>query len=439
LTICAALLIADAPHLHDFAEWLYQAQILKILIADPGQVPHFELVHYAVPNALATVMLATISSVLPAIWAGKAFLILMLLGWYVVILLFARRHIDVGLQGVTVSVLFGTAALANFFWYGFVGYQLGLLLFVGFLALPEKRSTPFVIVAFSIAIFFAHAIVFLVFGLLIIIRCLLGKHLARLLALAPATALSLWFLWGRQGSEYILPVAGAQWAGPSEALLYKFGYPAMLGPFRNFLWPDGHSLLEQQGWLYWLGFAANFGSTVLLGLLVMLALWARRKDLFSSRRSGSAEQALALAVVILGLLYLAAPYNFFGLINPGGRLLLPIIMLAIMLGKAQPAWLMRLIFWPVATFALLSCSTYLFLMIETRGVDISVTNSSGGATLPNHSTFEFNSALYSDTRFKYFNYRIFDFADRFDKITACDYRQLGFQTGLIVQKAADAN
>ena len=41
-----ALIVARAPYMHDFAEWVYQAQIIKLFILDPASVLQFTMASY---------------------------------------------------------------------------------------------------------------------------------------------------------------------------------------------------------------------------------------------------------------------------------------------------------------------------------------------------------------------------------------------------------
>ena len=43
-----AIFISKAPYLHDFAEWVYQAQIIKSSIINPTSVSQFTLASYPV-------------------------------------------------------------------------------------------------------------------------------------------------------------------------------------------------------------------------------------------------------------------------------------------------------------------------------------------------------------------------------------------------------
>ena len=212
LTILA-IIIGRAPYLHDFAEWLYQAQIVKNFAVDPASVSGFTMASYPVPNSLVTTLLAGLSFVFTPSWAGKIFLILMLLSWYGVIRLFTRRFVEAQWRAAATLVLFSCFALATFFWYGFMSYQLALILLTWFFATFREDTTSPVIAVFGLAIFFSHAIVFLVYGLFLGVSLLLRWNNKIVVGLLPATVCSLWFLAGRQVAKCEPQRIGANWNG----------------------------------------------------------------------------------------------------------------------------------------------------------------------------------------------------------------------------------
>jgi hypothetical protein len=434
LLTAAAVLAGRAPYLHDFGEWLYQAQIVKDLLTGETMGDGFQLAAYPVPNSLATLLLAALSALLPPLWAGKVFLLLLLGGWYVVIRVFARRYLPpVGRDGVAL-VLFALAALSTFFWYGFISYQLGLLLLAAFLAINRETTSPCIIATFALALFFAHAMTFLVFGLFIACRLLFNWQWKIVAALVPSGLISLWYLAGRHLADAAVPPVNAQWSGWMEALLYKAAYPAMIGPFRNLLLPDGSGPLDQWPLLYRTGAAVNFAVSAGLAVFLVSALW-RGMRLHAGETPGKVanRRALATTLLLLGLAYAFGPYHFFGLINPGGRLLLPLLMFALMLDGAAFAarpWIV----WPIAVTALLSSGLYLALMLQARSPEFETRAPPRPPGAADLSVFEYNERLNRSSRYRYFNYRVFAFADRFERIEASDYGEPAFHTGLLIRQ-----
>jgi hypothetical protein len=55
-------------------------------------------------------------------------------------------------------------------------------------------------------------------------------------------------------------------------------------------------------------------------------------------------------------------------------------------------------------------------------------------TQPSDSVFDFNDQLYAATRYKYFNYRVFAFSQRFEEIEKQQYGPTSFRTGMITEK-----
>ncbi len=434
-----AIVLARAPYLHDFAEWLYQAQIVKQFVVEPASVSGFTLATYPVPNSLVTATLTVLSLAFEPILAGKVFLLLMLLAWAAVIRLFTARYVPATWRGTATLVLWPTLALSTFFWYGFASYQLALLFFTWFLSAYRGGTSAKTIALFSLAIFFSHAMVFLVFGLFLGIRYLLTRNRAILVGLLPATACSLWFLAGRYLANVEPQRIDAQWSSLREALIYKAGYPAMLGPFKNFLLPDGSGPLDKHAWLYWLGLTANFAVAAVLGVLLAAALLPFLKsDRSKDRDDPSLQTTCALSMLAIVVFYLIAPYHFFGLVNPGGRVLLPLLLLAFVLNADAVRRYVTLLSWPVALFSLLTVGTYLYLMIESRQAGFPA-----AATLATHqvapaaSVLDFNRRLYADARFRYFNYRVFNFSRRFEQIEDRRYEGLTFRHGMVIRYEAE--
>ena len=433
LTI-SAITIAPAPYLHDFAEWVYQGQIVKQAIIEPASVDQFTMANYPVPNSLVTMILAGLSFILAPLWAGKVFLVLMLLAWFAVIRLFCRRYVEPQWRGAASLVLFVSTALATFFWYGFVSYYIALLLLTWFFAIYRADTPAWVIALFGLVIFFSHAILFLTFGLFLGVSLLVRWNKAIVLGLLPSAALSLWFLVGRHLAQVIPQQIDAVWNSLKEALIYKMGYPAMLGPFKNFLWPDGTSLLENHAWVYWPGFIVNFAVVAVLGILIPAALWNYYKNKPPEKgQEADLRKTWAITMLLITLFYLLAPYHFFGLVNAGGRVLPPLLLLAFMLAGRQATPFVRIVLWPVIVFAFITSGSYLYLMLQSRDPGFSPLATTAINVSPSDSVLDFNKQLYASTRYTYFNYRIFAFSRRFDQIESGQYQGLTFRHAMLIK------
>lgn len=434
LVVVLALIIAKAPYMHDFAEWMYQGQVIKRFIVDPAAVSGFTMASYPVPNSLVSAILAGLSFIFAPMWVGRIFLILMLLGWYGVISLFTRRFVSEQWRAAAAQVLYTSTALATFFWYGFASYQLALLLLTWFFAIYRADSKPSVIAAFGVAIFFSHAIIFLVFGLFLGVRLLLKWNWRVVVALLPATLFSLWFLVGRHAANVEPQQIDATWSGLREALIYKGGYPAMLGPFKNFLLPGGSSIFENHAWIYWSGFLINFAVVATFGILVLAVMWKYlKKDLPDNGENALLRNAWAISIALLALFYLFAPYHFFGVVNAGGRIIVPMLLMAFMLGGNASRPFVRAIVWPVAIIALVTTGSYLYLMNQTRQPGFSPIANSAVSIKPSESVLDFNERLYATTRYKYFNYRIFAFSRRIEQIESEQFKGLTFRHAMLIK------
>ncbi len=430
---------SHAPYLHDFGEWFYQSRILVQQLTRPEDVLGFQWVTYPVPNTLAILIMAGLGLVFPLMASAKLFLSLLLLGWYGVLHVFARRVCPADGSSTLLFVLFSLVALSNFFWTGFIGYQLGLLLLALFLSRYTSRTSALELAIFSVLIFFSHAMVFLVFVILVLLEILVSrKHSNWILALLPAGLLSIGFIIGRSLTSFNSPLADAAMAGWQEILIYKLGYPLLLGPFKNLLQPDMSSLLDQLPWFYWAGVLSNILVVTGMGLLVLLTLWQGRSSIrVDALESGLPRESLRVAAWLLLIFYLLAPHNFFGLINPAGRITIPLLLICLMLisDTALIMWLEKLlrVTAPVIlAFTLVTVLSYGVLIHRASTQDYLLSEQQTQAEAPVNSVLGFNTWLYAKARYRYFNIRIFGFARRFEDVRARRFESLAFRTALLV-------
>jgi hypothetical protein len=120
----AIIWAGHSPYLHDFGEWVFQSRVLMLYWVQPEEVAGFQWTGYPVPNILATLIMAVFGLFFSAITAGKIFLTVLLAGWYFVLQNFVRQFGSDADTGVLLFVLFSLIGLSNFFWTGFVSYQL---------------------------------------------------------------------------------------------------------------------------------------------------------------------------------------------------------------------------------------------------------------------------------------------------------------------------
>ena len=161
---------ADSPYLHDFGEWVYQSKILVTYWTDPEKVAGFQWTGYPVPNILAIIVMAVLSLLFSTITAAKIFLSVLLTGWFFVLQKFVRQFGSTTDSATILFVLFSLVGLSNFFWTGFVSYQLALLLLTLFLTRFRPSMPATELAVFAVLIFLSHAMIFLVFLLLVLLE-----------------------------------------------------------------------------------------------------------------------------------------------------------------------------------------------------------------------------------------------------------------------------
>lgn len=208
-----------APWFHDAAEWIFQARVLALKWSNPDLVEGYRLAMHPVPNSLAVVLLALLMMMLSPMAAAKLWLALLLLAWLVLGHRWVTRVVPLERRGAVLVVWVAMVALSTFFWYGYLGYQLGLLLLLAFLLGAERRRPAWLVAAWGVVLFFCHAAVALVWGVVVSCQALAElretprdgqpERAARLaglaLALAPAGILALWYAAVRLSAP---PLAG---------------------------------------------------------------------------------------------------------------------------------------------------------------------------------------------------------------------------------------
>lgn len=425
------LLIASGPQLHDFGEWLFQAQVLARKVANPETVLAYEVAGYPVPNSLAVVVMAMMCLVLPPLAAGKLFVAGLLTVWVFAAEVFSRRFFDGVLeQWICRCVIICCGGFGSFLFYGFVSYQLAAALLVWFVGAYRQRTSVLVVMTFSVLIFFSHAAIFLQLGLIITLCVFAGGFPVRhLLALIPSGLLSLWFLLGKYGGSAQQVDTLASWAGWVEAIIYKAGTLTMLGPFRNILESDGSAVLENLPALYWAGFAVNLLVSLALGLFVLMALWRGRGYALGQR---SHRRALYLFASLLAALVVVAPQFFFGMLNPGVRLALPALLAAAAIttgGLPRAAGFVAMM---IAVTTLGSVLLYSIAMVNGRQSEALASAPEVPPLETRTSVLAFNRWLYRHTRYDYYNYRVYAFDWQLQNIRRQDFSDLEFRTGLIL-------
>ena len=78
-------------------------------------------------------------------------------------------------------------------------------------------------------------------------------------------------------------------------------------------------------------------------------------------------------------------------------------------------------------------------MLQTRQAEFSPLATTAVKTLPSNSVLDFNDQLYTSTRYKYFNYRVFSMARRFDQIESGKYHGLTLRNGMLIKYDPEGN
>jgi hypothetical protein len=336
-------------------------------------------------------------------------------------------------------VLVSLIGLSNFFWTGFVSYQLALLLLTFFLTRFKPGMPATELAVFAVLIFLSHAMVFLVLMLLVLLELFNTPKRGRwILAMVPAGIMSLWFVLGRNLGGFASPLADAAMSGWTETVVYKLGYPLMLGPFKNLLQPDLSSLVEHLPWLYWAGFLANVLVVSAIGVFILFVIGGRYAGATKEGNGASLpHQTLRRTAWLLLLFYIFAPYNFFGLINPAGRITVPLLLICLLLVSGSPmmatvARPLRIVASITLAFTFFTVFTYMVLMQRAASPEYLANGPSRKGKPPSGSVLDYNAWIYSQARYHYFNYRIFGFSQRFRDIELERYNRVGFRTGLLI-------
>lgn len=444
---CLLFLLLPGPWLHDYSEWLFQATVLGLKWSEPERVAGYLLADYPVPNSLGLFALAALTLLLPPLWAGKAFVVALLAAWGWLLWRWMAAFASGTGAVARWLVFFSVFAASTFFWLGYLGYQVGLLALMIWMLRSRRPLGGPEQAAWGAILLLCHATVALVWGVLRLAdlgqRWAAARHgqqrrreLAQAVAVvAPAALLAGWYLLASRSLAGAVTSVQAQMSGWVESLVYKAGFPLMLGPFRSVLLPEGQSVFEAQPLLYWAGAFCNL---VVIGGLAAWGVWVcwrLRPD--APRLAAVLGRPGWLALSLLIALYLLLPYQAFGPVNPAGRLLLPMLALALVLGpKASPRF-WRALAAPALAGALLSLLGYGLLAAALPagrlGYEVAEPRLPGG---PERSVFAFHSALYSTTRYPLFNYRVLTGSGRLEQLREERFVGLGFRTGPLIDYRA---
>ena len=312
---------------------------------------------------------------------------------------------------------------SSFFWYGYSAYQLGCAIFLLFLARYKAETSALEVASFGVALFFSHAMTFLSFGLLVSVIVIFCRFpLKHLIAVIPAGLLSLAFVIGRHYQQFDAPLSGAKWSGLLEMVVYKAGTATMLGPFKNFLLPDGSSLLENQPILYWLGVSCNVAVVFLVGCALLYTFYAS----FGALRNAVLARYLDLRAgfllysMLLTVIWVIAPHDFFGMENPGVRIALPLLFTALPSFNFLREFMMRWLAFAIAVGSLTTSMGYFMTVHQAQLGGMQHQVNSQPPPEVRKSVLAYNNWLYRNTRYKYYNYRVHALAERMAKLKKDD-------------------
>lgn len=402
------LLLQPFPVLHDYPEWMYQGHIVYSLITGASRYADmYELVNNPVPNALSQAGIALLNHVVSPVVAGKFWLA-------VYLLLAALTGILVGRKcHAVVQVLFiFCIALGSGFWNGYINFQFGLLFFTLFVLSNKATHSVWRILAFSVVIYFSHASVFAAFVIYVAACSFVPeRRVTALLALVPTLVLLLWYSVVRvlADSSYNTSVGSLmQW------LQYKIYTMAKQGPFHNFILADGQSFLGDVNYLYVTGFVLNFIVVVLIGVWMLFVAWRFIRHQLATKKSKPDHAAhvdketpvhssVLITVIILLVLWLIAGKNSFGVVNLGERFL--VLALLLLLVKTEyPKWIASI--WAVLCIGVGFLTLGSLLLLSQSTESYAVQHNAADTELE-----KYVEDIYRNSRHKYFNHRLFIYAD----------------------------
>lgn len=321
LTIFLPLLFVSLAFLNfgyvaiqDFPEWVYQGYIIEY-IASGKPSSMFFVRDYPVPYTISQILLALSLAVFSPAISGLLVITLYFLLAAVFCGLFIRRY---GLSEWQAAIfLLAVLILNSTLMNGYAGYQIGLALFTGWLALPRRlRDDQRLVSLLSILLFFAHGLAYASFCAVAGVFALYGRKVPSfIVAMLPAGALAVWYVVANTEPPQIIDELTI--SGPVQLVVYKAYTLMKAGGYHNFS-VSGASDYHLSHLLLFAGVGANAAFAALLGLAVLYAGWKYRV------RRWSAEIVAATGLAFLALVL---PPAVGGIVNPGERLLYPALIL----------------------------------------------------------------------------------------------------------------
>jgi hypothetical protein len=270
---------------------------------------------------MTQVLLAVLMQLFSPITASRILVFLYLFGATALLADASRANTKIDWPKFVMLMIVGVVHAP--FWTGEFNYQLGLLVFFGYVhwTTKEPRQHPAAIVAISIVLYFCHALglgMFLVYEGLRAIRQ--RKVVLFACEMLPVAILLVWYKLSDPRTDVAALETMPQLRGVFDWLAYQVYQAAKMGPYHNFVY-GGLSDFYRHKMLYFAGVGVNL--IFVAGLLAILVKWTRR---FVDERDFGAAQLASIAFLIIGIFNLG---SLLGIANAGERMLAPGLMLAI--------------------------------------------------------------------------------------------------------------
>lgn len=287
---------------------------------------YFYVRDYPVPYLASQVIMSGFSHLAGPVAAGKIYLVIYFLFAGLLSVRFVQQY---QLDTVFAYPLLLSCIVCNSsFWSGFINYQIGLLVLMGYLILSDsQKSKIWVSAIFSLLAFACHGFCLLAFGVIAGVRSLSRGWRSVLefaVACVPVALLTIWYVAVRNNDAVI----GLETFAPYFSMkfwAYKFYTLTKAGPYQNFML--GYFCdIDRTPVLYYVGVLVNSAFGLLL-IFIQVSVFRNLKK--------SEDSYLYVASIILGLAYIFAPSLALQVVNPGERMLYPQLLCVFALGLRQ--------------------------------------------------------------------------------------------------------
>jgi hypothetical protein len=302
---------AHPPAFVDYPDWVYQGVLFQHVLA--GHPIHgYALKSYPVPNSATTIGIGLLCSIFSWQKAGEVWICVYLALAGAASYAMARTT---GRNDWQLVISLPTILFLNLdFWYGHISVEIGLCLLMLLVCLLFQECGPLAVSAMLTCIFFVHMEACAAACLLTMVWYGSRRQWPRLLSLAPAIALTLWYGIARFRR-------GNADAGELTHADYRYGSPA-------FLIYKANTYLKTFGYVNARTMALQSQSERIFGRGLFLVLLAAAVCLSALilykllRLVGAEGNNLRFFVLILLIVSLLLPQVTLAVADPGSRLLL---------------------------------------------------------------------------------------------------------------------